>query len=172
MTLAYLGLGSNLGDREAHLRRGVLHLERRAVRMVALSAVYETTPWGYSAQPPFLNMVACVQTSLDPFGLLDTCLAIEEEEGRTRPFPNAPRTLDIDILLYGERIIASPRLVVPHPRLADRAFVLVPLCDLAPDLVHPVLGISLRTLAERTGAQGIRRWAPPPHWQGPCPPQG
>ncbi|MFN3973724.1 MAG: 2-amino-4-hydroxy-6-hydroxymethyldihydropteridine diphosphokinase [Dehalococcoidia bacterium] len=165
MTLAYLGLGSNLGDREGHMRGGVRRLMARGVSVVAFSAIYETAPQGYPDQPPFLNLVACVQTHLGPYALLEACLSVEQEEGRTRPFPNAPRTLDVDILLYDERVIACPRLTVPHPRLADRAFALVPLCDLAPDIVHPVMGLSFRALSERVEAQGIRRWNPPPaHW--------
>lgn len=165
MTLAYLGLGSNLGDREWHMRCGMRRLVARGVNVVALSAIYETAPLGYTNQPPFLNMVACVQTHLRPYALLDACLSVEQEEGRTRPFLNAPRTLDVDILLYDEQVIASPRLTVPHPRLADRAFVLVPLCDLAPDIVHPVLGLSFRTLAQQVGEQGIQWFGPPPvHW--------
>lgn len=164
MSFAYLGLGSNLGDREEHLRRGLLLLERLGICVVALSPIYETAPLGYAQQPPFLNMVACVRTTLSPDDLLDACLAVEQEEGRTRPFPNAPRTLDVDILLYDDRVIDSPRLTVPHPRLADRAFVLVPLCDLAPDMVHPLQGLSFRTLAEQVGEQGIQQWASAPRW--------
>ncbi|MCS7206340.1 MAG: 2-amino-4-hydroxy-6-hydroxymethyldihydropteridine diphosphokinase [Dehalococcoidia bacterium] len=167
MTLVYLGLGSNLGDREGYLRQGVRGLHQRAGDVIGLSPIYETAPQGYADQPRFLNMVVCLQTPLDPLALLDTCLALESAAGRTRPFPNAPRTLDIDILLYDERVFTSERLTVPHPRMAERAFVLIPLSDLAADVVHPTLGISVGALARRVGHEGVRPWSPPPlAWLG------
>jgi 2-amino-4-hydroxy-6-hydroxymethyldihydropteridine diphosphokinase len=164
MTLVFLGLGSNLGDREGYLRQGVEGIRRRGVHGVALSALYETDPVGYPHQPPFLNMALCAHTPLSPHEVLEVCRAVEGEAGRTRPFPNAPRTLDVDILLYGEVAMTSPSLTLPHPRLHERAFVLIPLCDLAPDVVHPCLGLPLGALARRVGGEGVRRWAPPPPW--------
>ena len=137
--IAYIALGSTLGDRELHLRAALAALrEQRGVRDVLTSRVYETDPIGPGPQRPYLNAVARVATALSPRDLLDRLLAIERSEGRERgAVRNAARTLDLDLLLYGEREIDEPGLVVPHPRMAQRAFVLEPLCDLAPDLVIP-----------------------------------
>ena len=138
-SIAYIALGSNLGDRERHLGAAFAALRAlRGVRDVSLSRVYETDPIGPGEQRPYLNAVARVCTDLPPRALLDRLLAIERSEGRVRgPERNAARTLDLDLLLYGEREIDEPGLVVPHPRIAERPFVLEPLCDLAPDLVIP-----------------------------------
>src|SRR5688572_19946458 len=136
--IAYVALGSNLGDREQHLRAALAALRaQRGVREVVTSRVYETDPLG-PEQRPYLNAVARVSTELSPRDLLDRLLAIERSQGRERgAVRNAARTLDLDLLLYGEREIDEPGLIVPHPRMAQRAFVLEPLCDLAPDLVIP-----------------------------------
>src|SRR5215468_2897032 len=138
-TVAYIALGSNLGDRERHVDAGLAALRAlRGVRDVVVSRVYETDPVGPGDQRPYLNAVARVRTGLAPRVLLEELLAIERREGRERGgVRNAPRTLDLDLLLYGESVIREPGLVVPHPRMADRPFVLEPLCDLAPDLVPP-----------------------------------
>jgi 2-amino-4-hydroxy-6-hydroxymethyldihydropteridine diphosphokinase len=138
-SVAYIALGSNVGDRERHLRTALAALRALpGVRDVAASRVYETDPVGPGVQRPYLNAVARVRTDLAPRALLDHLLAIERSEGRARSaVRNAPRTLDLDLLLYGEREIDEPGLVVPHPRIAQRPFVLEPLCDLAPDLVFP-----------------------------------
>jgi 2-amino-4-hydroxy-6-hydroxymethyldihydropteridine diphosphokinase len=138
-SIAYIALGSNLGDRERHLAAGFSGLRAlRGVRDVVASRVYETDPVGPGEQRPYLNAVARVRTRLPPRALLDALLAIERSEGRERgAVRNGPRTLDLDLLVYGEREIDEPGLVVPHPRIAQRAFVLEPLCDLAPDLVIP-----------------------------------
>ena len=148
-SIAYIALGSNLGDRERHLRAALAALRAlRGVREVVTSRVYETTPVGPGEQRPYLNAVARVATDLSPRDLLDRLLAIERSEGRERgPVRNAPRTLDLDLLLYGEREIDEPGLVVPHPRMAQRAFVLEPLCDLAPDLVIPGASAPVSALA-------------------------
>lgn len=162
--IAYIALGSNLGDRERHLHAALAALRaQRGVRDVVTSRVYETDPIGPGVQRPYLNAVARVSTELSPRVLLDRLLAIERHEGRERgAVRNAPRTLDLDLLLYGERQIDEPGLVVPHPRMAQRAFVLEPLCDLAPDLVIPgerepvsALAASLRdTAAVRVRGNG------------------
>ena len=148
-SIAYIALGSNLGDRERHLRAALEALRvLRGVRDVVASRVYETDPVGPGEQEPYLNAVARVSTDLSPRDLLDRLLAIERSEGRQRgPVRNAPRTLDLDLLLYGEREIDEPGLVVPHPRMAQRAFVLEPLCDLAPDLVIPGASAPVSALA-------------------------
>ncbi len=147
-SIAYIALGSNLGDRERHLHAAFAALRTlRGVREVVASRVYETDPLGPGEQRPYLNAVARVSTELSPRDLLDRLLAIERSEGRERGERNAPRTLDLDLLLYGERELDEPGLVVPHPRMAQRAFVLEPLCDLAPDLVIPGASATVSALA-------------------------
>jgi 2-amino-4-hydroxy-6-hydroxymethyldihydropteridine diphosphokinase len=133
VTLAYVGLGANLGDREATIRRAVELLGAARV-----STLIETEPWGYADQPRFLNAVAELETGEPPRELLGRLLEIERELGRTREGPRyGPRTIDLDLLLYGGEQLAEPGLVVPHPRLHERAFVLEPLAELAPGLVVP-----------------------------------
>jgi 2-amino-4-hydroxy-6-hydroxymethyldihydropteridine diphosphokinase len=124
-------------------------LGRSDIRVMAVSSVYETEPVGYSRQPWFLNMVCHANTGLAPEALLGAVKAVEKELGRVTSFPNAPRVIDIDILLYGNLVLAGPGLIVPHPRIAERAFVLAPLAELAPELRHPVLGL---TIGELLGA--------------------
>jgi 2-amino-4-hydroxy-6-hydroxymethyldihydropteridine diphosphokinase len=150
-TRAFVGLGSNLGAREAALAGAVAALRAtRGVRDVVVSPVYETDPVGPGEQGAYLNAVARLDTRLPPGSLLARLLEIERDFGRERgPVRDLPRTLDLDLLLYGERVLESEHLCVPHPRLHERAFVLEPLRDLAPGLVHPVLHESVERLAER-----------------------
>jgi 2-amino-4-hydroxy-6-hydroxymethyldihydropteridine diphosphokinase len=130
---AFLGLGSNLGDRLAHLQRGVDQLAgERRVRVDEVSSVYETAPVGGPEQGPFLNMAVRVATTASPLGLLRACHRAERAAHRVRRERWGPRTLDVDVLLYDDRRIATPRLVVPHPRLVDRPFALIPLIEVAP----------------------------------------
>ncbi len=142
MARAYVGLGSNLGDREATIRQAVELLGRRpGVRVTSVSALRETEPWGVADQPPFLNGAAAVDTTLSPRELLDALLAVERELGRTREGPRyGPRTIDLDLLLYDDVQLDEPGLTVPHPRLHERAFALEPLLDLDPALVVPGRG--------------------------------
>ncbi len=147
MVAVYLGLGSNLGDREDNLRRAVSILSRRA-SLIALSSVYETEPWGYASQPAFFNMACLLETSLSPQGLLELAQGVERDLGRVPSFRYGPRAIDVDILLYGDEVIETPRLQVPHPRLWQRAFALTPLAEIAPGLAHPVLGASIVDLLE------------------------
>jgi len=149
MVTAFLGLGSNLGNRLAWLQSGRDRLAAMpGVVLEASSALYETAAEGCPpGSAPFLNAVLKVRTSLAPRQLLERCLAVEAELGRTRPERNAPRTLDIDLLLYGDAVIDESGLKVPHPRLAERAFVLVPLLEFAATFEHPLLHRPLAQLA-------------------------
>jgi 2-amino-4-hydroxy-6-hydroxymethyldihydropteridine diphosphokinase len=144
-----LGLGSNLGDREAAIAGALARLAERGYRAARTSSLYLTEPVGGPPQGWFLNAVADGETSLSPEALLRACLAVELELGRVREVANGPRTIDLDILFYGGEVHPGPAPVVPHPRLTERRFVLEPLVEILPDLVHPVLGTSARALLER-----------------------
>ncbi len=148
MSKVYLALGTNLGDREENLRQAVMRLGEQ-VRIDARSRIYETEPWGVAEQPRFLNMVLVGETSLDAPALLRFLKSLERELGRTPGLRYGPRVIDLDILLFDDARIRTPDLIIPHPRLAERRFVLVPLADLAPDLIHPELGVSVRELVAR-----------------------
>jgi len=139
MARAYVGLGANLGEREKSLRAAVAALDAtEGVRVVAVSSFRETDPVGHVEQPRFLNGAAAVDTTLSPRELLDALLAVERSLGRTRGGPRfGPRTVDLDLLLYGEESVDEPDLTVPHPRLHERAFVLEPLAELDPELAVP-----------------------------------
>ncbi len=139
MAWAAVGLGSNLGDRRARLAAAVRRLGA-AGTVVGVSSLYETAPIGGPAQGPFLNAVTVVDTGLTPRALLDHCLAVEREAGRRRRIRWGPRSLDLDLLLYDELIVDEADLQVPHPRMHERLFVLVPLAAIAPEAVHPRLG--------------------------------
>ena len=144
---AYLSAGSNLGDREANLEFARNSLERGGTVSKA-SACYETEPVGFLDQPWFLNQALEFETQLAPRDLLAFCREIEASRGRVRTFPNAPRILDLDILLYGDVVITAEDLTIPHARLPERRFVLEPLVQIAPDIIHPVLKKSMRSLLE------------------------
>ena len=148
---ACIALGSNLGDREAYLAAAIAALRREpGIEVVAVSSLYETDPVGPPPQGPYLNAAVRVNTELAPRGLLDCLLQIEAAAGRRRNRERyAPRTLDLDLLLYGDERIDEPGLVVPHPRLHERTFVLEPLRDVAADRVHPVLQETIENLARR-----------------------
>ena len=158
MKTVYLSLGSNLGDREANLRAALERLEPRRV-----SPIYETSPVDFTAQPFFLNMVVEAETDLMPQQYLAKTQRIERELGRVRGVPaKGPRSIDIDILMFDTRLIHSVNLEVPHPRLHERRFVLVPLADLAPDLRHPVTGRSVREMLNALPeADLVQPWKPP-----------
>ena len=152
---AYLGLGSNLGDRETHLRKA-LSLLGDAGEIIALSSVYETEPWGYAEQPSFLNMVCGFRTSLSPPELLALAQEVERRLGRVRTIRYGPRTMDVDILLYGDLVLDTPDLQIPHPRIPERAFVLAPLVEIASDMEHPTLKRPIRALlADAPGRETV-----------------
>ena len=155
-----IALGSNVGDREAHLAAGRDELAARGVSWRAVSSVYETDPVGpVTGQGAFLNQAAVGETKLSPLALLEICLAVEREQGRVRTVRWGPRTLDLDILLYGEQQIFEPGLVVPHPEMARRAFVLAPLAEVAPDWRVPGEARTVRALLEAApGREGVRVW--------------
>lgn len=135
---AYIALGANLDDPVAQVRTGLAALAALPrTRLLACSSLYRTAPVGYADQPDFINAVAAVETTLNPRELLDQLLAIELKHGRVRKFANAPRTLDLDVLLYGDVELHEDGLTIPHPRLHERAFVLVPLAEIAPHCVVP-----------------------------------
>lgn len=157
---AYVAIGSNLGDRRAYLQAGIKEVAALSdTRLVALSRAYETRPLGPVAQPDFLNAVFAVETALAPVPLLAALLAAEKKHQRQRRIRWGPRTLDLDLLLYGECVIENARLTLPHPRMHERRFVLAPLCEIAPDLHHPRTGLPFAThlaaLADAGDARAI-----------------
>jgi 2-amino-4-hydroxy-6-hydroxymethyldihydropteridine diphosphokinase len=156
---AYLGLGSNLGDRTRYLAEAIGRLHSGpGIRVATVSSVYESSPAGLAAQPDFLNLVARVATTREPHELLAECLRIEADLGRVRHERWGPRTIDIDLLLYGDRNINDGKLTVPHPRMGERGFVLVPLAEIAPDL--KIEGNSVSVLAAALGEAGLRKLGP------------
>ena len=158
VVIVYLGLGSNMGDRRNNLNRARDYLSQR-LRVEKVSSVYETEPVGNIEQPRFLNLVCEVYTNLAPMELLSLAKGIERKLGRVPGKSDEPRPIDIDILFYDDQIIETPELVIPHPGLTERAFVLVPLAEIAPELVHPVNGKTIKELIKGVDVvQGIFKW--------------
>ncbi len=155
MATVFLSLGTNLGDRLAHLH-AALHSLPPDVQILKQSPVYETLPWGVEDQAPFLNMVIEGTTELEPAALLARLKQLETDLGRRPSFRWGPRAIDMDILFYDDLVLDTPELTIPHPRLQERAFVLVPLSDLAPDWKHPVLGRTVRQMLAGVESSGIK----------------
>ncbi len=159
---AAIALGSNLDDPEAHVNRGFDDLAAiRETRLLARSSLYRTKPVGYASQPDFINACALVETRLEPRELLDALLAIEKRHGRVREIPNGPRTLDLDIVLYGDLALHEHGLTLPHPRAHERAFVLAPLLDVWPDAIIPGRGAAA-SFRDAVRDQAIERLAERP----------
>ena len=135
--IAYLGIGSNLEDRSHNLLRAIKLISHHAT-VKGISSVYETRPWGYSNQPYFLNIVCCLETNITAIDLLTITQCIEKTIGRTSTFLYGPRLIDIDILIYGDQIVETDHLKIPHPHINKRAFVLTPFAEIAPSLIHPI----------------------------------
>lgn len=146
MNKAYLLTGGNEGDRYGNMNLARANIEHICGRLLQVSSLYETAPWGNTSQADFLNQVLLVETTMSPRLLLEAILSIEEQGGRTRTFKNAPRTIDIDILFYNDLLLDEPGLHIPHPRIAERRFVLEPLNEISPEFIHPALGKTIRQL--------------------------
>ena len=155
MKTVYLGLGSNIGDRAQNLRAAIEKLQA-SVTVRRLSPIYETEPVDFTGQRWFLNQVIEAETGLFPMQLLSRAQKIERDLGRVRTVPKGPRTIDIDILLYGRTVMRSAALEIPHPRIGERRFVLAPLADLVPDMRHPVTRRTVREMLDSAPAQTVR----------------
>ncbi|MBI4831203.1 MAG: 2-amino-4-hydroxy-6-hydroxymethyldihydropteridine diphosphokinase [Candidatus Lindowbacteria bacterium] len=158
MVTAYLGLGSNLGDREANINKALIGLVRSGrVILKRVSSLYETKPVGVKEQPDFLNAAAEIETGMRPLDLLAAIREVERATGRENTFKWGPRIIDIDILLYGDESVKEENLEIPHPEMHRRAFVLTPLAEIAPEARHPKLGLTARQLSSAIGEEGVRK---------------
>ncbi len=157
--IIYLSTGSNLGDRALNLHHAIADLAPK-VEVLAQSSIYETEPWGYVDQPSFLNQVIKARTSLEPLDLLAFLKRLEVSIGRHETFRFGPRLIDLDILFYDNLVLDTPALTIPHPRIPERAFVLVPLAELAPDLCHPVYGKTIQELKSAVDVSSIELYQP------------
>lgn len=158
MHTVFIALGSNLGDRQENLRTAIDSMLPEIVPLKC-SPIYETPPWGYTDQPKFLNQVVKAETNLSPDSLLIYLKGIESTIGRQETFRYGPRLIDLDLLFYNGEVIESPPLTVPHPQIAKRAFVLIPLADLAPEFVHPTLRLTVADLLTKVDLHGISLYA-------------
>jgi 2-amino-4-hydroxy-6-hydroxymethyldihydropteridine diphosphokinase len=156
LSLVYIALGSNLGDRAANLAKA-REMLTDDIQVLKRSSIYQTAPWGYSEQDDFYNQVLDCETSLRPLILLNTLKKVEKKMGRKKTFRNGPRVIDLDILFYDDLILKTRRLVIPHPGLHERAFVLVPMAEVNPGFVHPVLGKTIVALLAKVDQAGVVR---------------
>ena len=156
----YLSLGSNLGDRQSNLESAIQHLYP-VIRSTNCSLIYETPPWGYVDQPTFLNMVLAGETEYSPRKLLKFIKSVELKMGRENSIRYGPRMIDMDILFYDQLIYTGKGLSIPHPRIAERAFVLVPLVEIAPHLIHPILNVTTSDLLKELEIEGITPYGSP-----------
>lgn len=154
MAQVYLAIGSNLGDRLENLALAIKTLEPR-IHVRRSSSVYQTAPWGYAEQPAFLNQVVEAETLLSPLRLLNQLKRIEKQIGREKTFRYGPRVVDLDILFYDDLVRHTKCLKIPHPRLQERAFVLVPMAEIAPDFLHPVLNVTICALLAEIDQSGV-----------------
>ncbi|PMQ01745.1 MAG: 2-amino-4-hydroxy-6-hydroxymethyldihydropteridine diphosphokinase [Dictyoglomus sp. NZ13-RE01] len=148
MPIAFIALGSNLGDREKNIKIALEKIQNAGVKILKISRIIETEPYGYLDQGKFLNAVCMVETNLSPRELLELLLGIEKEMGRVRKIKWGPRNIDLDIIFYEDYIINEEDLIIPHPDAHNRAFVIDPLCEIAPDFVHPVIKKKIREIKE------------------------
>ncbi len=165
MAKVTLGLGSNLGDKRANIADAIARLDQSGVRVIRRSSEYRTDPWGPIEQDWFVNACVAGETELPPDALLQLCLSIEQALGRTREVRWGPRTIDIDILTYGNLTLHNSRLAIPHPHMLERAFVLLPLAEIEPDLI--VSGCRVAEAADRLSSDGVVKLSSPEH-EGPC----
>lgn len=149
MNNAYLLIGGNLGDRLVNLQNAIQQIEMHAGKIITSSAIYETAAWGFTDQPPFFNQALQINTNLSATELMHQLLAIEISLGRERLIPLGPRTIDIDIIYFNNEIIQNEMVCIPHPRMEQRNFVLIPLNEIAPNFLHPILHIPTKTLLEQ-----------------------
>jgi len=148
VSIAYIGIGSNLGNREENCLRSIALLEKRGITVRKKSSMYETEPWGVKDQPRFMNMAIEIETKLEPKILLRVLKEVEKEMGRERSLRWGPRIIDLDILLFDELIVKEDDLEIPHPLMHERDFVLRPLCEIAPDKIHPLLKVRICDLMQ------------------------
>ncbi|MCK5237120.1 MAG: 2-amino-4-hydroxy-6-hydroxymethyldihydropteridine diphosphokinase [Deltaproteobacteria bacterium] len=154
--VAYIAIGSNEGDALKNCKRAIEKLNNTDdIKVTKVSSFYKTEPWGVTEQEEFINSAARIETTLTPEDLLEVCRSIEESLGRARQVKWGPRIIDLDIIFFGDRVISGSDLKVPHPHLKERAFVLKPLMDIAPEKIHPVTGATVTQMAEAIGDEGI-----------------
>ena len=149
MAIVYIGIGTNLGNRQKNCSRAIELLEKRGIFVKKMSSMHETEPWGVTDQPQFINVALEVETELEPYHLLRTLKDIEREIGRGETFKWGPRIIDLDILLFDDLVLREPSLQIPHPLMQERDFVLKPLCDIAPEKIHPLLRVRICDLLKK-----------------------